>query len=43
MKLVILGCGRVGSTLAMMMDQHGHDVTVIDRNSDDNRPGFHLG
>jgi trk system potassium uptake protein len=34
MKLVILGCGRVGSTLAMMMDEHGHDVTVIDRNSD---------
>lgn len=34
MKLVILGCGRVGSTLAVMMDKNGHDVTIIDRNSD---------
>mgnify|MGYP001181037727 CR=1 FL=1 len=34
MKLVILGCGRVGSTLAMMMDKNGHDVTVIDRNGE---------
>ncbi|MHB8619692.1 MAG: potassium channel family protein [Chloroflexota bacterium] len=34
MKLVILGCGRVGSALAKMMDQDGHQVTVIDHNSD---------
>jgi trk system potassium uptake protein TrkA len=34
MKLVILGCGRVGSTLAMMMDASGDTVTVIDRNGD---------
>ena len=34
MKLVILGCGRVGSTLATMMVQGGHDVTVIDRNGE---------
>ena len=34
MKLVILGCGRVGSTLATMMDANGHQVTVIDRNSE---------
>ena len=34
MKLVILGCGRVGSTLATTMDSNGHDVTVIDRNSE---------
>ncbi len=34
MKLVILGCGRVGSMLATTMDAQGHDVTVIDRNSD---------
>src|SRR5262245_57932775 len=34
MRLVILGCGRVGSTLAMNMDKAGHQVTVIDRNSD---------
>lgn len=30
MKLVIMGCGRVGARLALMMDMEGHDVTVID-------------
>jgi trk system potassium uptake protein TrkA len=34
MRLVILGCGRVGSTLATLMDQNGHEVTIIDRNSE---------
>ena len=34
MKIVILGCGRVGATLAMMMDRAGHDVSVIDSSSD---------
>lgn len=34
MKIIILGCGRVGATLAMMMDRAGHTVTVIDFNSD---------
>jgi len=29
-----MGCGRVGSTLATLMDQAGHRVTVIDSNSD---------
>jgi trk/ktr system potassium uptake protein len=28
--IVILGCGRVGATLATMMDQAGHKVSVID-------------
>lgn len=32
MKIVILGCGRVGSTLARTMDREGHSVAVIDRN-----------
>jgi trk system potassium uptake protein len=30
MKVVIMGCGRVGSTLATWLDNEGHDVTVID-------------
>jgi len=34
MKLVILGCGRVGATLAQFLIAEGHDVTVIDQNSD---------
>ncbi len=30
MKIVILGCGRVGSTLATMLDRAGHTISVID-------------
>ena len=30
MKVVIMGCGRVGATLATMLSDDGHDVTVID-------------
>jgi trk system potassium uptake protein TrkA len=30
MKVVIMGCGRVGSRLATMLDEEGHDVTVLD-------------
>jgi trk system potassium uptake protein TrkA len=32
MKIIILGCGRVGVYLAQCLDQAGHDVTIIDRN-----------
>lgn len=30
MKVVIVGCGRVGSTLARDLDAAGHQVTIID-------------
>jgi trk system potassium uptake protein TrkA len=30
MNVIILGCGRVGSTFARMMYRDGHNVTVID-------------
>lgn len=30
MKVVIMGCGRVGAQLATMLDRDGHDVTVLD-------------
>lgn len=33
-KIVILGCGRVGSTLARQMSTEGHEVVVIDFTSD---------
>jgi len=33
MKIIILGCGRIGSTLARSFIRDGHDVTIIDRNS----------
>ncbi len=32
MKVVIMGCGRVGAALAMSLDQEGYDVTVLDVN-----------
>jgi trk system potassium uptake protein TrkA len=31
-KIVIVGCGRVGSTLAREMAQEGHEVAVVDEN-----------
>lgn len=30
MKVVIMGCGRVGAQLATMLDQEGHSVTALD-------------
>ena len=30
MKLVILGCGRVGARLAQLMEAEGHEVSIID-------------
>jgi trk system potassium uptake protein len=32
--IVIMGCGRVGSTLAHSLEQRGHSVAVIDQNPD---------
>lgn len=34
MHIVIVGCGRVGSTLALQLQNGGHDVCVVDRNAD---------
>ena len=31
MKLLIVGCGRVGSQIAADMDRSGHQVVIIDR------------
>lgn len=31
MRVVVLGCGRVGSTLAAVLTREGHHVCVIDR------------
>jgi trk system potassium uptake protein len=33
-KIVILGCGRVGATLATMMDRAGHTVSIVDMSSE---------
>lgn len=34
MRVVILGCGRVGAMLAQLLVSEGHNVTVIDQDSD---------
>jgi trk system potassium uptake protein len=43
MHIVIMGCGRVGSTLAHILEDHGHSVAVIDQDPEafrKLRPGF---
>jgi trk system potassium uptake protein TrkA len=33
MKILIMGCGRVGARLAAVMDEEGHQVTVLDNDT----------
>ena len=33
MKVIIMGCGRVGARLAALLDADGHTVTVLDRDA----------
>lgn len=43
MKVIIMGCGRVGGRLAGLLESDGHDVTVLDNDSYSFRrlpPGF---
>ncbi len=34
MRIIIVGCGKVGATLAEQLDQEGHDITIIDKHWD---------
>jgi trk system potassium uptake protein TrkA len=34
MKVIIMGCGRVGAQLAIMLDKENHKVTTLDTNVD---------
>jgi trk system potassium uptake protein TrkA len=34
MKIIIAGCGRVGTGLAAVLSQNGHHITVIDKDPD---------
>jgi len=34
MNIMIVGCGRVGSQLALLLSQEGHNVTIIDKNEE---------
>ncbi|MGH3445679.1 MAG: NAD-binding protein [Nocardioidaceae bacterium] len=43
MHVVIMGCGRVGATLARSLEERGHSVAIIDNNPESFRrlgPGF---
>ena len=33
MKIIVMGCGRVGSQVSQLLVQHGHEVTVIDHDA----------
>ncbi len=33
MHVVIMGCGRVGASVATRLDRDGHDVTILDTNA----------
>lgn len=50
MRILIVGCGRVGSILATLYDKSGHEVSVVDEDEDtvqrlepDFRGGFFKG
>lgn len=32
MNILVIGCGKIGSSLAETLDKAGHDVSVIDKN-----------
>ncbi len=34
LNIIIVGCGKVGSTLVSRLCEEGHDITVIDKNSE---------
>lgn len=34
LKIIIVGCGKVGSTLVEQLCREGHDITIIDNNAD---------
>ena len=34
LSIIIVGCGKVGSTLLERLSKEGHDITLVDRSSD---------
>ena len=33
MKIIIVGCGKVGTTLVEQLVKEGHDITIVDKNA----------
>ena len=38
MKIIIVGCGKVGYALCQQLNDEGHDITLIDKNADRLQP-----
>ena len=34
MRIIIVGCGKVGSTIAAELNSEGHRITVVDNNDE---------
>jgi len=34
LNIIIVGCGKIGTTLAEQLSKEGHDITIIDKNPD---------
>lgn len=32
MNIIIIGCGKIGTTLAEQLNNEGHNITLIDKN-----------
>ena len=33
LKIIIVGCGKVGTTLVEQLSKEGHDIIIIDKNT----------
>lgn len=42
MNILVVGCGKVGSNLAIALESMGHDVSVVDENPDHLDPATNL-
>ena len=34
MKIIIIGCGKVGATLAEQLNEEGNNITIVDQDAD---------
>ena len=34
LKIIIVGCGKVGVTLVEQLSKEGHDLTIVDKNAE---------
>ena len=34
MNILVVGCGKIGSRLAYVLEQQGHDISIVDENEE---------